>query len=180
MGSQRGNWEVIGPSVTWVVLDFLNGGEVPDGFNHTTIVLIPKAKHPQDIKQFRPISLCNVIYKLCSKVLANMMKGFLDEIISEEQSVFVPGRLITDNVLVAYECTHYLKRKKGKNGACAIKLDMAKAYNRVEWEYLICILLKLGFAETFVDTILRCVSSVSLSVRVNVRLTENFRPSRGI
>jgi hypothetical protein len=62
----------------------------------------------------------NVIYKLCSKVLASRLRGFLDEIISPEQSAFVPGHLITDNALVAYECTHYLKRKKDKIGACAV------------------------------------------------------------
>jgi hypothetical protein len=123
------HWEWLGPEVIDAVLNFLNRGLMPPEINTTTIVLIPKVKHPQEMKQFRPISLCNVIYKICSKVLANRLRECLDEIISEEQSAFVPGRLITDNVLVAYECTHYLKRKKGKSGACAIKLDMAKAYD---------------------------------------------------
>lgn len=101
---------------------------MPVSFNSTTVVLIPKIKTPQEIKQFRPISLCNVIYKICSKVLSNRLRCCMDDIISEEQRAFVPGCPITDNVLVAYECTHYLK---GKVGTCAVKLDMAKAYDRV-------------------------------------------------
>lgn len=87
---------------------------MPEQINSTTLVLILKVKHPQEMKQFRPISLYNVIYKICSKV--GMFN--LDDLISEEQSTFVPGRLITDNVLVAYECTHYLQRKKERESRC--------------------------------------------------------------
>jgi len=74
-----------------------------DTLNHTTIALIPKTRSPQEMKEYKPISLCNVLYKLCSKVLALRLREFLDEIIAEEQSAFIPGHLITDNVLIAYE-----------------------------------------------------------------------------
>ena len=107
-----------------------------EAMNKIVIVLIPKVKNPRNITQYRPISLCNVIYKLCSKVLANRLREILDEIIAEEQSAFVPSRLITDNVITAYECIHYIRNKKGKTGASAIKLDMTKAYETVEWTYL--------------------------------------------
>lgn len=104
----------MGAGITAAVLNFLNGGMLPNEVNHATIVLIPKMRNPQVMKEFRPISLCNVLYKIGSKILALRLREFLDEIISDEQSAFVPGRLITDNVLIAYECIHYLKRKKGK------------------------------------------------------------------
>jgi hypothetical protein len=105
-------WDAVGTKVQSKVLAFLNGGAMPKGWNYTTIVLIPKVKQPSQLKDLRPISLCNVLYKIISKVLANRMKGFLDEIISLNQSAFVPGRLIIDNVLVAYEMTHYLFNKR--------------------------------------------------------------------
>ena len=139
---------------------------MPEEINKIVLVLIPKVAHPQTLTQFRLISLCNVLYKICSKALANTLQLVIDEIISEEQSAFVPGRLITDNVLIAYECIHYLRNKKGKSGACAVKLDMAKAYDRVEWRYLHTIMVALGFPHGWCNLVMKCVSSVS-SVRVN-------------
>jgi hypothetical protein len=126
-------WAVVGEDVTREVLRVLNSGCVPNEWNETAIVLIPKVQSPELITQFRPISLCNVIYKVVSKVLAKRLKAILPDIISKTQSAFVPGRLITDNVLMAYESFHTIKNKRqGSNGICAVKLDMHKAYDRVE------------------------------------------------
>lgn len=153
---------------------------MPKVINGTIVVLIPKVENPQEISQFQPISLCNVIYKICSKVLANHLRQCLDDIIFEEQSAFVLGRLIADNVLIDYECIHYLRNKKGNSGACGIKLDMAKAYDRVEWSYLHNVMLALGFPAAWCNLVMKCVTSVSFSMRVNGFLSPSFKPSRGI
>ena len=127
-------WHIIGEDLTDEVLIAVNSKTIPDGWNSTTIVLIPKVDSPESITQFRPISLCNVVYKVISKLLANRLKSLLPDIISPYQSAFVPGRMITDNFLVAYESYHAIKKKRiGKYGTCAVKLDMNKAYDRVEW-----------------------------------------------
>ena len=94
--------------VTQTVLDFLNLGIVLDNFFETHIVLIPKVQNPKKITQYRPISLRNVISHLVSKVIANHLKCILPYIISENQSAFMSNRLITDNVLVAFETMHYI------------------------------------------------------------------------
>jgi hypothetical protein len=136
---------------------------------------------PDLITQFRPISLCNVIYKVISKVLAKRLKVLLPEIISNTQSAFVPGRLITDNVLVAYECFHTIKNKRqGNRGICAVKLDMHKVYDRVEWGFLQDMMLGLGFDQEWVNMIMACVTSVNYRIWFNADETETFAPTRGI
>jgi hypothetical protein len=148
------HWQLIKGDVTTVVLQFLNGGDMPDMVNNTVLALIPKVKNLQNLTNFKPIALCNVLYKICSKTIANKLHPMMDSVISEKQSAFVLGRLITDNVLIAYESINYLKQKKGKIGDCVVKLDVTKVYDRVEWSYLQTVMSQLGFNDNWVNLII--------------------------
>ncbi|XP_042969115.1 uncharacterized protein LOC122301804 [Carya illinoinensis] len=175
-------WSTIGEEVCQAVLSFLNEKSGLDGsINFTHIALIPKIDKPVIASDFRPISLCNVLYKLVSKVLANRLKKVLPVIISKNQSAFLPGRLITDNVMVAYEALHTMKtRQKGRIGSMALKLDISKAYDRIEWGFLEAIMRKLGFGERWIRLVMVCVTSVTYSVLVNGQPCCTIKPSRGI
>ena len=144
-------WHIVGNDVTEVVLNALNSGSVPESLNTIYIALIPKIKDPKKVADFRPISLCNVIYKLIAKVVANRLKKFLLQTIPDSQSAFLSGCLNSDNILVAFETLHYLKRNTtGKLGYMALKFDMSKAYDQVEWEFLEKIMHHLGLDEKMI------------------------------
>ena len=174
-------WSTCGVVVTKTILNFLKFGISPPNFNETHITLVPKIKEPKKITDYRPISLCNVVYKIASKAIANRLKQILPSIISDTQSAFVHERLITDNVLVAFETMHHISQKKGgKIEEMALKLDMSKAYDRVEWVWLEKVMEKLGFADQMRNFIMRCVSTVTYSIKINGTLRGHITPSRGI
>ena len=139
-------WPDVGTEVTHAVLSCLNSGSILRSINHTFISLIPKVKNPEKVTKFRLISLCNVIYKIVSKVIANRLKPWLNSLILETQSAFIAGRLITDNILIAFESLHHMKTGCfGRKSFMALKFDMSKAYEWVEWLFLEKILSKMGF-----------------------------------
>ncbi|XP_010473903.1 PREDICTED: uncharacterized protein LOC104753332 [Camelina sativa] len=149
--------------------------------NQTNICLIPKNERPRAMSEFCPISLCNVSYKIISKVLCNHLKGALPNLISETQSAFVARRLITDNILLAQENFHALRTNPiCKAKFVAIKTDMSKAYDRVEWLFLEALMDKLGFCEKWRRWIMSCISSVSYKVLLNGEAKWSITPSRGL
>ncbi|XP_062014569.1 uncharacterized protein LOC133731138 [Rosa rugosa] len=141
-------WDLVGQEVSNAVISMLTQAEIPPDLNFTFVTLIPKVKEVTNMSHLRPIALCNVIYKIASRVIANRLKSFLSDIVSPQQSAFVPNRLISDNTLVASELAHYMhKLQRGQEGFLALKLDISKAYDRLEWGFLQRIMLKMGFAE---------------------------------
>jgi ribonuclease HI len=175
------NWATVGPEVCKVVSNFFISGTFDRDLNSTHIVLIPKIKNPTKVSEYRPISLCNVLYKIISKTLANRLKNILPHVISPNQSAFIPGRLISDNVLATYETLHSMhSRMWGKVGYMAVKLDMSKAYDRVEWAFLEAVMKKIGFADKWIGLVMYCVTTVTYSVIINGAPEGCIKPCRGI
>lgn len=133
------------------------------------------------MKDFHPIALCNVLYKLISKVIANRLKKLLPNIVFEFHPTFVRCRLITDNVLVAFEILHHMMCKhKGQIGEVTLKVDINKAYDQVEWNFLKNILLRLSFQDEWVDLVMLLVELVWFQVNFNGNLMDFFSPQRGL
>ena len=175
------NWEVVGERVTAVCLGILNDGQPVTELNDTLITLIPKVDKPTMVNEFRPISLCNVAYKVISKCVVSRLKGHMEKVISENQRAFVGGRQIFDNVMVCFEGIHTMKRGRFGNGNyAALKIDMAKAYDRVEWDFLEAVMLNLGFDRVWVEKVMRCVTSVRFAVNINGAPRGLIKPERGL
>ncbi|XP_042067142.1 uncharacterized protein LOC121810441 [Salvia splendens] len=176
-------WDTVGRDVSAAVGDFFSGAFMPRSFTATMIVLIPKKPNPVTWGDFRPISLCNVTNKIITKILASRLAPLLPLVIAPNQSGFIKGRLLSDNALLAQELINDLGKElssRGRSPNLALKLDMAKAYDRVQWPFLLKVLDTMGFSQTWVDMIRRCISSCWFSVLVNGGPAGFFQSSRGL
>jgi len=151
----QSNWSTVSEEITAEVQAFFISEILPQKINHTHVRLIPKIPAPQKVSDYRPIALCSVYYKIIAKVLAKRLQPILHSCISENQSAFVPQRAISDNVLITHEALHYLKNSGALvNCYMAVKTDMSKAYDRLEWDFVKAALEEMGFHHHFVGWIM--------------------------
>ncbi|GJY69226.1 hypothetical protein Tco_0472208 [Tanacetum coccineum] len=172
-------WNIVGQDVCKAVRDFFNNGQILKEINHTFIALIPKVSTPHRINDYRPISCCNVIYKCICKILTDRIIEGIKEVVSDNQSAFMLGRRISDNILITQELMHGYHRDKGPS-RCAFKIDIQKAYDTVDWRFLGVILKRFGFHPLMTKWIMACVSSTSFSIGVNGDVHGFFKGKRGL
>ena len=140
---------------------------------------MPKIQTPLKVSDFRPISYCNVLYKCISKVLTNRIKGALKKLVQINQSAFIPGRLIQDNILLTQEIMKGYNRKNGPK-RCSMKIDLQKAYDTVSWKFLRTVLMSFGFHHKMVDWIMKGVETSAFTVCINGERHGYFKGGRGL
>lgn len=174
------NWESFGPSICHEVSEFFRSGHMKQSISRSNLILVPKTENSTKVTHFRPISVCNLIYKLISKIIATRMKPFISLLISPSQCAFIPGREISENVILFKEVLHSFKQKKYKNREFCLKIDLSKAFDRMDWDFLSDILPLYGFPPLFCSWIMGCVKSAEFSLVFNGRGDEFFKPQCGL
>ncbi len=159
---------------------FFRDGWLLSQMNHTYITLIPKRQGASNFNQFRPISLCNFYYKIISKILVLRLRPILPKLIDPAQVTFVPDRWIAENVVLAQEVVHTFHNMKRKKGSVGFKLDFKKAYDSLEWDFILAVMRAVGFDQKVVDLIHQCISTVQFTLLLNGTKSSSFTPARGL
>ena len=153
---------------------------MPKYLNKTHIALIPKVQGPESFSNYRPISLCNSMYKIVTKIIVGRLRPHLNQVISPFQTGFVPDRKGIDNAIIVQELIHTISRAKGKEGYMVIKVDLEKAYDKLEWSFIGEMLFRVNLPSNLIQLIMSCVTSVSTSILFHGGVLDSFHPSRGI
>jgi hypothetical protein len=171
-------FELMGPDLLEAIEDSRNRGLVNKHLNNTFIVLIPKQNLPRHFSDYRPISLCNLSYKIITKIIANRIRPLLSRTLAEEQLGFLKGRQILDAIGTAQECLHSIKTKNLP--AILLKLDLKQAFDCINWNFLHLILLQCGFGTVTTNWIMGCITTATLAVLINGEASKAFHSKRGL
>ncbi|KAL0444877.1 UNVERIFIED_CONTAM: Retrovirus-related Pol polyprotein from type-1 retrotransposable element R2 [Sesamum latifolium] len=178
-GFFKAAWNVIGDELTTAVQDFFISGKMLKQVNATVLSLIPKVANPTTVADFRPISCCNVLYMAITKIIVQRMHDVMGKIVSPSQNAFVPGRRISNNILIGQELFHGYNRQN-LPPRCALKVDLRKAYDTLEWDFIHAMLYVFGFPEKLIMWIVECTSTTTFLVSLNGELHGFFPGVRGI
>ncbi|KAL2930500.1 hypothetical protein RDABS01_035910 [Bienertia sinuspersici] len=172
-------WPLIGDEISNAIRDFFLHGQMLKQINCTKLTLIPKIQFPQSVSEFRPIACCNTIYKVITKLICSRLKTILPHIISPNQAGFIQGRQIFHNISIVQDLVGVYNRK-ATPPSCMLKVDIRKAYDSVDWEFLNEMLIALNFPQKFIGWIMACVTTASYSLCVNGSLHGFFQGKRGL
>lgn len=171
-------WNEVKGDYLQLFSDFYENGSLPKGISSSFIVLIPKIQNPISLSDFRPISLMNISPKLLSKVLAIRLKKVMGYMVSDDQSAFIKNRQMSDCIIITTEVFTALKAKKCRG--VIMKLDFAKAFNTVNWNFVFHVLQMMNFDERWISWIKAMYKASKISVLVNGAPTDEFASSRGL
>ncbi|KAJ9536720.1 hypothetical protein OSB04_un000105 [Centaurea solstitialis] len=172
-------WPIVGKDVQIAVHNFFYSGRLTKEINHTLLCFIPKIPNATRVSDFRPISCCTVLYKIISKIICDRIKPYLGGIVSPTQSAFIPGRRISDNILMAHELVAGYQKDAGKP-RCAFKIDLRKAYDTVDWRFLLRMMKGFGFHPVLCRWIDEMLSTSSFSIALNGETEGFFKGARGL
>lgn len=175
----KSSWSIIAKDVFDAVNEFFLNGRILRQFNHATIALIPKKGHPLEINDYRPISCCNVVYKIISKILVKRLRDVMGSIVDKAQAAFISDRSIVDNIHLAQELLRKYARKRS-SPRCTLKVDIQKAYDTVNWDFLHDVLNTLNFPPMMIRWIMECVTTTTYSLLINGKAHGFFKGGRGL
>ncbi|XP_039066094.1 uncharacterized protein LOC120211665 [Hibiscus syriacus] len=173
-------WHVVGHSVCSMVKNVFTGGDIEADLNKTVLVLIPKKEGPETFTNFRPISLCTVMYKLIIKIIARRIKQVMPILIMPNQTSFIACRSITENIIINQEVIHSMRQLKTKQVWMAIKVDLEKAFDHLRWEFIQDSLTEDGFPPCTIRLIMHCITSTSMQIQWNGENSSAFQPERAM
>lgn len=172
-------WDIVSFDVIQFVKQFFQSNWLYPNANSNFLVLIPKVEDAISMTHFRPIALANFLFKIIPKILAVRLSHVVQRIISPHQAAFIPGRRITDCIGLVSECFNVLD-KKTRGGNMGVKIDIAKAFDTLDWSFLLRVLTNFGFSTCFIDWVSTILRSAKLSILINGSPHGFFSCSRGV